>query len=80
MDIFFRKEKELIKMQDNIKVGGTDNKYLVTSTLTGKERVLAKFETEKEVINILDKIDMILDKAINDNKKAVSIRMPFNEE
>ena len=75
MDIFFRTSKSLVKMKDKVDVerGG----YLTTSSLGGKEKYpLAKYENEQKAMEILDRIDNILDKAIKENKSTLSINLP----
>lgn len=78
MDIFFRTNKSLVKMKDkiNIERGG----YLTTSSLGGQEKYpLARYENEEKAIEILNRIDSILDKAISKNANSVSINLPEDE-
>ena len=75
MDIFFRTNNSLVKMKDkiNIERGG----YLTTSSLGGQEKYpLARYENEEKAMEILNKIDNILDKAISKNANSVSINLP----
>ncbi len=75
MDIFFRTNTSLVKMKDKLDVerGG----YLTTSSLGGQEKYpLARYENEQKAMEILDRIDNILDKAIKENKTTLSINLP----
>jgi hypothetical protein len=74
MDIFFRTDKSLIKMKDKIEVEGKN--YLTTSSLNGQEKIiLGQYETYEKAISILNKIDDILDKAIEKDANSVSINI-----
>lgn len=78
MDIFFRTEKALVKMKDKVEVerGG----YLTTSSLNGQEKYpIVHYDNEKRAIEILDKIDNILDKAIQENANTISIAIPSDK-
>lgn len=75
MDIFFRTDKSLIKMKDKVEVEGKN--YLTTSSLNGQEKVvLGKYETINRALSILDNIDNLLDKAIENNHSSISINIP----
>lgn len=75
MDIFFRTDKSLIKMKDKVEVEGKN--YLTTSSLNGQEKVvLGKYETINRTLSILDNIDKLLDKAIENNHSSISINIP----
>ena len=77
MVMFFRTEKSLIRMKDKINVEGKDNSYLTTSSLNGQEKcVLAHYKSEKKAIEILNRIDNLLDRAIKDNLNTISINIP----
>lgn len=72
MDIFFRTKNQLVKMKD--KLGVERDGYLTTSSLGGQEKYpLIKYENEKKAMEILDRIDEIIDKAIKENANTISI-------
>ena len=80
MDMFFRTKKSLVKMKDKVEVTGKDGKYLTTSSLNGEETcILGKYSNEQKALEILDRIDAILDKAIKENSNNVSINIPSDE-
>ena len=80
MDMFFRTKKSLVKMKDKVEVAGKDGKYLTTSSLNGEETcILAQYSSEQKALEILDRIDAILDKAIKENTNNVSINIPSDE-
>lgn len=75
--MFFRTKRTLVKMKDKVEVERSN--YLTTSSLGGEEKcILAQYNSEQRAMEILNKIDDILDKAITDNKSAISINIPSN--
>lgn len=82
MDMFFRIKKGLVRMRDKVEVEKVGNKsYLTTSSLNGQEKtVLGEYETVDKALKILNRIDEMLDRAIRDNKGAISIEIPKENE
>lgn len=82
MDMFFKIGKGIVRMKDKIEVEDRLNKsYLTTSSLNGREKtVLGEYETTEKALEIINKIDEILDRAIKDNKTAISIEIPKEGE
>lgn len=78
MDIFLRNEDKLVRMNDKIEINR--DRYLVTSSLDGKNLcVLGEYKTHERALEILNRIDNILDKAIAKNANTVSISIPSDE-
>lgn len=78
MDMFFRIGKGIVKMKDKVEVEDRPNKsYVTTSSLNGREKtILGEYETTEKALEIINRIDELLDKAISDNKNAISIQIP----
>ena len=80
MDMFFKTKKSLVRMKDKVEIEGRDSKYLTTSSLNGQEKcILAEYKSEQRALEILDKIDTLLDRAIKDNVNNISINIPTDE-
>lgn len=82
MDIYFRIKKGIIRMRDKIEVESIGRKsYITTSSLNGQEKVaLGEYKTEDKAIEILNKIEELIDKAIISNKEAVFINSSEERE
>lgn len=83
MDMFFRTKKSLIKMKDKVEVEviGKDKNYLITSSLNGQETcILGQYSCEQKALEILNRIDELLDKAIKENANNISINIPSDEK
>lgn len=77
MDIYFRTEKSIIRMNDILEARG---KYLVNASLDRKEQcVLGEFESEEIAKKILEKIDYIIDAKIKENTPALIVAIPKKE-
>lgn len=75
MDVYFRTEKSLIKMNDRLDVDCKGRLY--TSDLDLKKvSPIAKYTNIDRALEILNRIDELLDKAITENKAAISVRIP----
>lgn len=71
MDIFFRTEKGIIRMGEKLQA---ERGYLTTSGLDGKDKyALINYGNDEKVLEILNKIDEILDKALKENVSGISI-------
>lgn len=77
--MFFRTKKSLVRMRDKIEIEGRkgNEQYLTTSNLNGEDKcILGRYEREQRALEILDRIDKILDEAIKENRNTVSINIP----
>lgn len=76
MDIFFRTKKKIVKMNDKLEVEGKENDYLTTSSLNGESKdILGHYNSEARAMEILDRIEGILDKVIASDKEAAFINI-----
>lgn len=74
MDIFFRTQKSIIKMNDILEVNG---KYLTVASLDRKMQcVLGQYKTEKRAQEILEKIDYVIDTRIKEDTPTLIIAIP----
>ena len=74
MEIYFRTEKSIIKMNDVLELNG---KYLVMATLDRtRQCVLAQYATEERTKEVLDLIDSILTRKRESEEKILIIEIP----
>lgn len=74
MDIYFRTEKSIIRMNDILEV---NSRYLTTASLDRKKQcVLGQYKSEKRAQEILEKIDYVIDTRIKEDSPTLIIAIP----
>lgn len=74
MDIYFRTDKSIVRMNDVLEVNG---KYLVMATLDRtRQCVLGEYHSQERAQEILEKIDYVIDTRIKEESPTLIIAIP----
>lgn len=74
MDIYFRTENSIIKMNDILEVNG---KYLTIASLDRtKQCVLCQYKSQERAKEVLEQIDYVIDTKVKEDTRVLIIAIP----